>query len=1045
MSLSKTSVRKPVTVLILCILIAILGINAMNKLPLELLPAMDIPYIVISTTYTGASPSEVEEKITKTLESSLSSVAGLTKISSTSSKGSSTIIMEFAVGTNLDEASNTIRDRIDLVKSYLPQDAGTPMQFKVDMSAMPLMIIVLDSLGKSAEELKILADDIVAPRLEQIDGVASTAIIGGRERAVRVEIPKDRLEGYGLTFSQIAQMIAAQNANSSMGSISENGLEYTIESHGTFDTVEEIANTVISYKTGADGQIRQIRLGEIANVYDGYKDASSVFRTGNKDCIAITVSKQTEKNTVKVADKVVAKMDQIKASLPDDCTIDVVYNSSDDISRTIREVTKSAIQGAVLAILILLFFLRSGKSTVIIGITIPLSVVLTLLVMYYSNLTLNLMTLAGLALGIGMLVDNAIVILENIYSYRERGTKPQVASVLGSEEMASAITSSTLTTICVFLPMIMYRSKLGLIGQVFDQLALTVVISLVSSLVLALTLVPVLSGKYLVSKNINRQDGGRVYNFVGKILDTIDRIFEKSSEWVFNHKKFFIICILILFVFSCVMIKALGFVYLPDSEQTMLSFTFEMPKGTDLTTTSARAAEFNKDVLSTVKGIRKDAVMVGAGMSSMGGSTGANSASIMYVFYEQSEREEDWDTADSARQKIIALKEKYPDALINISSQSATGSMGGSSGISISVKSTDLEACRQTAKDIMNILNTKCSDVVTDVTSSMSEGLPQLSIIYDRDKMYSLGVNIASANAEIKANIGGMTCARYSDGGADVDVVLSLPEEDRKTVSDINNILISSSFGYQVPLEAFASVKETRGDLSISRENQSRVVTITASSADGVVLSNAKNAVQKVINDNLAVPEGVLVTFSGDYESMIEFLKIFIEIIAIAVLMVFAIMASQFESFKSPFIVIFTLPLGLIGIVLMYIFFRMPFNVLTAVGALILVGVVVNNGIVLVDYTNLLRKRGMGLSQACLEAAKSRLRPVLMTTLTTVLALVPMAFFPGEGGEMVQHVGVTVFGGLTFGTLMTLYLIPCLYYYFNRRQAKKTEALNEEN
>lgn len=1043
MSLSKTSVRKPVTVLIICILIAVLGINAMSKLPLELLPNMDIPYIVISTSYTGASPEEVEEKITKTLESSLSSVAGLNKISSTSGKGSSTITMEFVVGTNLDEASNTIRDRIDLVKKYLPEDAGTPTQFKIDMSIMPLMIMVLDSPSKSAEELKILAEDIVAPRLEQIDGVASTTIIGGRERAIRIEIPKDRLEGYGLSFSQIAQMVAAQNINSSMGSIIENGLEYTVESQGTFDSVEEIANTVISYKAGSDGQIREIRLGEIADVYDGYKDASSHFYMGDRDCVAVTVSKQTEKNTVVVSNKILGRMDQIKEALPDDCTMDIVYNSSDEISKTIDQVTSSAVQGAILAILILLFFLRSGKSTVIIGITIPLSVVLTLLVMYYSNLTLNLMTLAGLALGIGMLVDNAIVILENIYSYRERGTKPQVASVLGSEEMASAITSSTLTTICVFLPMIMYQSKLGMIGQVFNQLALTVVISLVSSLALALTLVPVLTGKYLVEKHVNRTDGGKIYNFVGRILDAIDNFFAKTSKWVFEHKKFFILCILILFVFSCVMIKVMGFVYMPDTEESTLTVSFEMPKGTALDETSERALDFNRDIMSVLKGVDKDAVIVGSGMGGMGGSSGSNTASLMFVFFDAAERQTGWDTASTAKQKILALKENYPDADISISSQSQTGSVGGSSGISITVKSTDLDACRATSKEIEALLKDKAKNLVSDVSSSMSEGLPQVSIVFDRDKMYSLGVNIATANAEIKANVGGMTCARYSDGGSDVDVVLSLPDEDLTSIVDINNIMVSSSFGYMVPLAAFANVEETRGALSIARENQSRVVTINASSKDGVVLSNAKVEVQKLIDENIVLPEGVMVSFAGDYESMIEFLMIFIEIILIAILMVFAIMASQFESFKSPFIVLFTLPLGLIGIVLMYIFFGVPFNVLTAVGALILVGVVVNNGIVLVDYTNLLRKRGMSLADACLEASKSRLRPVLMTTLTTVLALTPMAFFPGEGGEMVQHVGITVFGGLTFGTIMTLYLIPCLYYLFNRKQEKK-EALHEE-
>lgn len=1038
MSISKSALRKPVTVLIICILIGILGLNAARQISTELLPAMDIPYIVVSTSYSGASPEEVEEKLTKPLESALSSVGGIEKLSSTSSKGSSSIVLEFSVDTNLDEASNTIRDRIDMVKKYLPSDADSPLIVKMDMSMMPAMIMAMSSPSRSPEELKSLAEDIVSPRLEQLDGVASTSIMGGRTRAIKVEIPKDKLEAYGLSFTQIAQMIAAQNMSSSVGTITENGYEYTVEADGTFDSIEEIGNTVISYKMGSDGQMRELRLSEIAVVYDGYKNAESVFRENGLDCVGISISKQSGKNTVTTAEKILAKMDEIKAALPMDCNLEVMYNSADEITSSISQVSSSAFWGALLAVLVLLFFLRSVRSTLIIGITIPLSILLTLLVMFYADLTLNLMTLAGLSLGIGMLVDNAIVILENIYSYRERGTKPTVAALLGSEEMISAITSSTLTTICVFLPMIMYQKQLGMIGQVFKGLALTVIISLLSSLVLAVSLVPVLAGKYFVSNHVGKKKGNFFYNLLGSVLDSLDKIYSAVLKFVFKFKVVFVILIILLFIVSMSMIGKLGFEYMPESDQTSLSVSFSMPKGTDLETTAQAMIEYNEEAKKLIKGIKTDGVIAGSGISGMGGGGDSSSGTIMYMFYNASERQPDWDSGRSAKEKLDTLADLFPEAQIRVSLNSTMAFSGGG-GLEIKIVSTNLDDCRNVSKEVKKVLETKCTDYVSYVESSLQEGLPQLSIIYDRDKMYNLGINIASANAELRANIGGMTSARYSDGSSDIDVVLSLPKEDRSSIADLDSILVTSSFGYQVPLSSFAEIVETRGALQISRENQSRVVTLTAGAVRGVSLSQSKTEVQKIIDSEIDLPTGVMITYAGSYESMAKFGKLILEIIAIAILLVFAIMASQFENFGSPIIVLFTLPLGLIGIVIMYAIFRMPLNALTAVGALILVGVVVNNGIVLVDYTNLLRKRGLALKDACIEAAKSRFRPVLMTTLTTILALVPMAFFPGDGGEMVQHIGITVFGGLIFGTFMTLFLIPCMYYFFNFMGARRAE------
>ncbi|MCQ2398130.1 MAG: efflux RND transporter permease subunit [Sphaerochaetaceae bacterium] len=1048
MSISKTAVRRPVTVIVICLLIAVLGINAARQLPVELIPDMEIPYLIVSTTYSNAGPEEVEEKVTKILESSLSSVSGLKNMTSKSSKGSSQIVLELSVGTDLNEASNTARDRIDMVKKYLPTDADTPVMIKMDPSMMPLMVIAIDSPNRTPEEMNALAKDVVSPRLEQLDGVASTSIMGGRTRAIKIEIPKDRLQAYGLTFSQIAQMIAAQNSNSSVGTITESGLEYTIEAEGTFRSIEEIGETVISYKAGSDHQMKQIKLAEIADVYDGYKDSTSLFYRSGKECVGVIVSKQSGKNSMEIARLVEKKLADVKKAMPDDCNISIVYDTTDQIGNSISNVGSSAIEGVVLAVLVLLVFLRSLRSTAVIAITIPLSIVMTLLIMYYSGFSLNLMSLAGLALGVGMLVDNAIVILENIFSYRERGTKPTVASIIGSGEMVSAITSSTLTTMCVFIPMVLYKSKLGMIGQVFDQLALTVVISLFSSLALAVTLVPVLTSKYLAAGDSSKRSNLRVVKSLTSFFDKLDNAYANSVRWVLGHKKIFLFMLLGLLVLAFIMIPVVGYTYMPATDQTDMSVSITLPQGTDLETTREVAMRFEAEMGERLKGVKEELQIVGSSMMGMGAGGGnSNVANIMYSFFSQKEREKDWDTYYSAKEKVNEIRDRFPEATIVVEDTSSTSSFGGTAGIDVKISSTDLDACRETAAAVEALLKEKGGNIVTDITSDLKDGLPQLSIIYDREKMYELGVNVAGANAELKANIGGMTCARYSDGGTDIDVIVTLPKEDKQSKVQLEDITVSSSFGYQVPLSSFASIDETRGAMSISRENQARVIHVKGSLVGKQALNKAQLAVQKLIDGNIPPKEGVLVSFAGSFETMVKTLKTFIEIILVAALLVFAVMASQFESFLKPFIVLFTLPLSIIGIVLVYVLTGNPFNVLTAVGLLILVGVVVNNGIVLVDYIGLLIRRGYNVHDACIAAARSRLRPILMTTLTTVLALIPMGFFPGEGGEMVQPIGQTIFGGLTFSTLMTLYLMPCLYCIFTKKKSKKTkeETADAEN
>jgi HAE1 family hydrophobic/amphiphilic exporter-1 len=499
MSLSSKAVAKPTTILIIFIVLTALGLYSTSKLPIDLYPDLEIPYIIVSTSYPNAGPEEVENSITRTLESSLSGITGLKTLVSTSSSGSSMVMLELNYGTNLDSATNEIRDRLDLVKDYLPEDATSPTIIKMDPSMLPIMSLTLTG-NRTPEELRQYAEDVVQPRLEQIDGIASANISGGREKAIVIEIPRDRLEAYSLTITQIAQMLGAQNLQSSGGQITQGDINYTISTSGKYSSLDDIRNTVISYKaTASDGmsipELKTIRLRDIANVYEGYKPESSLAYKDGIPCVILSLQKQSGKNSVQSAEKVREALPEILKDLPEDVQLIETMNTTDIIENSIGQVASSAVQGAVLAVIVLFIFLRSLKSTLIIGLTIPISLIITLGIMYFTGNTLNLMTLAGLALGVGMLVDNSIVILENIYSYRERGAKPSVAAVLGSQEMISAITSSTLTTICVFLPLVMFSGSLGMVGQIFSGLTFTIVFSLICSLAVAIILVPVLASK----------------------------------------------------------------------------------------------------------------------------------------------------------------------------------------------------------------------------------------------------------------------------------------------------------------------------------------------------------------------------------------------------------------------------------------------------------------------------------------------------------------------------------------------------------------------
>jgi HAE1 family hydrophobic/amphiphilic exporter-1 len=1034
MGFAKTAVSRPTTIFIIFLILIGLGIFAMVSLPIDLMPEINPPYLVVFTSYTGAGPEEVERSVSRTLEAALSGVSGLEKVTSTSSKGSSMVIMEFTYGTDLADASNSVRDALERIRNYMPTGADTPTIFRFDPSMIPIMGLMVTG-NRSPEELRELAEDTIVPRIEQTPGVATASVNGGREKIIRVEIPQSRLEAYGLTVTQIQGMLAAQNMQVAAGTITEGGLSYLLTTMGEYSSLDEIRNTVISYKGGgASGSgvepPRSVYLRDLADVFEGYRDETSAVYVNGTPAIMMSVQKQSGKNSVQTARDLRARMERMTRELPQDIKITELFNTTDQIENSLNQVTSTAYSGALLAILILFIFLRSIKPTLIIGISIPVSIVVTMMLMYFVGLTLNLMTMAGLVLGIGMLVDNSIVILENIYHYREKGAKLQSAAILGTSEMIVAIAASTLTTICVFAPLVAFQGMLETAGEMFAGLAFTVVISLMISLLVAVVLVPVLSSHYLplVTRKQKPLTGffGAIDRVFERFFTGLDNLYRRGVDRVLRHKVIVIMALTVLFAGSIVLIPVIGWVFMPQQEADSVSINVTLPMGTPLSETEAVLRQIQLIVEKEVRGYERLLLNAGGG-GMMGGGGGSNSGSLRINLPEFDKR---IDSADDIKTKIRAHFNEFPGVVFNLGGGGG-GMMMSSNPIDIVIRTDDLVKGKELAEKIAGLIRERIP-AATEPRVDLQDGLPQIEIELDRDRLYALGLNTLTVGNEIKAAVDGITATRYKSGGHDYDVVMILAEADRSTRPALDHIFVNSQVAGRVPLSSFASYKEGTGPLTISRENQSRVIHVTAGAVTGTKINVLENQVQTLITAEIPADDDVIIEYAGDNAEMVKMMSRFVFIMVIAVFLVFGVMASLFESFRDPFIIIFTIPLSVIGIVAIYLITGTTFNILTAVGLLVLVGVIVNNGIVLVDYTNLLRKRGYSLHDACVEAAGNRLRPILMTTLTTILGLVPMAFFPGEGSELVAPIGKTVLGGLSFGTLMTLFLMPAVYAIINK-------------
>ncbi len=1030
MSLPRRIVARPILITIVFALVIVVGLFVLNSVAIDLFPANENLVVMVRTSWPGNGPETVENLVTRVLERSLSGVQGLSTMTSSSSEGSSFIRMEFVYGTNLDAAVNAVRDKLDSVRRSLPDDVDIPTINRFDMSSMPIMRLVMRG-ARTVEELREIADQAVQPRLEQAAGVASVGVSGGRTAIVRADVSQNRLEAYGLTIGTIAAALAAQNVQLGAGSMAEGGVNYTLKTTGDFRSVGEIADAVIAYRNG-----RGIRLADVADVSRGWVDQTSFVEINGESGVSVSVRKESGSNSVKVADAVYAKMGELQRILPPGVSLEVLSDDTRLIRSTIRDLFISALEGAGLAMAFVFIFIRSIRPTIIIGLSIPISLVVTMLAMYFAGITLNMMTLTGLILGVGMIIDSSIVILDNIQQYRDRGAKVRVASMLGTQEMLAPISASNLTTIVVFVPMLMYSRQLGMIGIMFRGAIFTIVISLVASWIVAVFLVPVLSSKYLPvvtraehpirSPILRAVDGA-----FARALDGLNRGYRAALTAALHHRLLTLLLVAAILALSLAFTPRMNIVFAPPMTDDSITVSAALPLGTTLEETRDVIEQLAAVARREIRGIKNMIVTAGESSGFRFGADSSNAGSINITMDDEGGKP---DPAAVVREKLRAHFGDFPQAAFAFSE--GRFRLGRRGDIDIAVRSTDFALVMATAKSIRALIREKVPQAL-EPTMDTEEGLPQIGISIDRERAYAYGLSVSQVAREIRANVYGTTATTYHEGGKDYGVVLRLADADRQKLPDLERIFVMSPAGARVPLSDVARLEKGTGPVSISRENQARTVHVRANLGGGVRADAVEASIRSAISSSLVLDENVTLEYMGSWSEVSSTSRTFLLVLVLAILLVFGVMAGQYESFRDPLINLFTIPLMAIGVILVHAVTKNAFSMFTLVGLVMLVGIVVNNGIILVDYINLLRKRGLPLMQACLEGGASRLRPVLMTAISAILGVVPMALFPSENASIMQPIGLAVMGGLASSTFITLLIIPVIYFIFNSNGTRK--------
>ena len=1028
MSIARKNLEHPVLVLIVFALLAAVGLFTLKNVALGLFPDIDSPYVMVSATYANAGPESVEKTVTEILEGALISVNGLKNLYSTSTESGSSIQLEFNYGIDIESAVNDIRDKLGRVQRQLPDDVNSPTIFRFNGDSKPIMRIAVRG-NRSLSDIKEIAEDTISDIFEQADGVAEASVMGGKTKIVRIELDQNRLAAYGFTVSQVSSALAKQNLDLGGGKLNEGQKDYVVRTTGEFKSLEEINNTLIQTVNGYD-----VKLSDIGNAFWGFQDITRDVFINGEHGVYITITKQTDANSVTVSNNVHEKIEELKETLPSDIKLEIISDDTDAIRETINTLVDSAWQGLLLAVIVLFIFLQNVKSTIIIAISIPLSLLITLLSMSFAGITLNMMTLTGLILGVGMIVDASIVMIDNIYSYRSRGAKPKISAILGSQEMIVSVISGNLTTICVFVPFLLYMKDLGMMGQMFKGIIFTIVIALCSSLLVAIFLVPVLAGKFLPLTNrkekpVKSRIMKSFYGLCTKVLDAITKFYSRVLKKALEYRAVTIIIAVCLLVIAISLLPTLGMNMMPQGNDDSVTLSITLPIGTPLDDTRDVSLAMEQIVRKEIPSFEKLITTVG------GGGRNANT----YKSSIQITLNKDSGSAVEVQNKLRKYFTQFPGAKFSFGAGTRGQMMG--SDIDIALRSDDLDEALSVADKIVSVMED--ISALGDITIDTEEGLPQVEIEIDRERAYSFGVDVSTVAKEINYAVNGVTSTTYRQAGKDYDVTVMYQPSDRENIIDLETMYVSGTGG-KVSLSNFATLKKGLGPVSIKRENQRRIVHITAS----ILTSDNANLVEDAIKEGIAntfiVPDNVSVSYEGSWQDTNEQMKLYSGILIMAILLVFGVMAATYESFKAPLINLATIPFLLIGVVFLYKIIGQPLSIMAMVGLIMLVGIVVNNGIILVDYTNLLRNRNIPMMEACFQAGVSRLRPVLMTTLTTILGMIPMCFASEGQSAMVQPIGIAVVGGLTSSTFVTLLVIPVLYSLVMKDEKKLKSRIKVE-
>lgn len=1029
--IAKASVNRPVLTTIVFLIIILIGAVSFQRLSIDFMPSVEYPTITVSASYGNVGPQEIEELITRPLEESLAAVQGVEEISSTSSEGSSRVSVSFEWGTDLDVATNDVRERIDQVSRALPDDVERPSIRKFDVNSMPILYLGVSS-NMGLLDLREVIEDQVQYRLERVNGVASTSIRGGLTREIHVNLQAAKLKALGLSPQTVITALNNENLNVPAGTYEKGNSDILIRTQGEFSSLNDISETVVTIKGGTP-----IRVGDIAEVEDSWQEITHLSRINGEEGLNLQIYKQSGSNTVEVAQAVKAEIAKINLDLPQ-IKIFTISDQSKYIEQSISDVGFSAIIGGILAVLILFLMLRNISSTFIIATAIPISIIATFALLYFGGFTLNVITFGGLALGIGMLVDDSIVVLENIYRHREGGLNAIDSTITGTSEVVAAVVASTLTTLVVFIPVVFIQ---GMSGIIYKQMAYVVCFSLMCSLFVALSLVPMLASRFLHYTPPEHYDGEnllhRFYSFSEAGFKKVEQYYSAFLKWSLGHRKTILLITAGLFIISVFLVRFIGVELMPASDEGQVSVNLKMAVGTTL-------EPMDKVTLHAEKIIRKEVPEMTSMLSDIGGggwrSSGSNSSTInIYLLPKDQRKRSSEDVANDLRRLLSGMPG------VTVTARQSTNFMlrmtsSNTDSISIEVRGYDLDTAKELAIKVDELV--KAVPGITDTTISRDEGRPEQILRIDRKKAADMGLTVSLIGKALETAVSGSTASYLRESGNEYKILVRLSEKDRTDLADLLDLAVINNRGEPVVLRNVLVSESQEGPTQIERKDQERIISIRANFTGrdmGSVISDIRTQLRSI-----PIPKDFSIQFGSDYEEQQKSFRELMIGCIMAIVLIYMVLAGQYESFKDPFIILFSIPMALIGVTVIMILFNTTFSMYAFIGAIIMAGIVVKNAILLVDYTNqLVQIHGMELYEAISLGGARRLRPIIMTTLATVLGMLPLSLGLGEGGETQVPMARVVIGGLLSSTLITLVLIPVVYSIFYRKQKSKNITVTQ--